>query len=125
VAILGGGLVVAEHRTAPAAIKTQSIAASSFLPTLPKFPTSPNLTTISPVLSGLQSKPQATASPSLVGSQFFFPVFEPICAGLLAERNALLLLPAGPARDALLAVNSAALAFWHCVPISGNDDDDD
>lgn len=116
-AALVGGLLVAEQRSAPQAIKTQSIAAHSVQ--LPVLPTSPNLTTISPMLGGLMAKgPSTSASPSLVHGQFF-PVLNPVCAALLIERDALLAGPQGPATDTALAVNAAALAFFHCIPISG------
>jgi len=120
--LIGGGLLVAETRTAPAVIKTQSIAArAAFLPALPKLQTSsPKLTTVSPLLSGLKSKSPSslgTATPSLHNA--FFPIFDPICAALFAERDALLATPPSPAREANLAANAIALALFHCVPISG------
>ena len=81
VAVLGGGLLLAERASSPVVIGTKSIALNK---TLPKLPTSPLLTTTSPLLAGLKSNatPQATASPSAVTSQFF-PVNGPICAALL------------------------------------------
>ena len=115
-AVLAGGLLVAEHRAVPATIKTQSIAAHKF--SLPALPTSPKLTTISPTLTGLKTQSAPTASASLAPTQFF-PIINPVCAALFIERAALQAGPQGPATDTALAINAASLAFFHCVPVSG------
>ena len=124
-AVLASGLLVAEHRTVPAAIKTQSIAAHKF--SLPALPTSPKLTAISPTLTGLKTKgpsaaalPTGTATPSSFnGGGFFFPITGPTCLALFIERAALQAGPQGPATDDALRDNAAALAFFGCIPVSG------
>ncbi len=116
VAALAGALVVAERGSAPVRdINSRSIALS--LPALPKFPTSPKLTTSSPLLQGNQ--PSASqVSPSFVPGGG--PVNQAVCAALFVERAALLAAPPSPAVDTALTLNAIRLAIFHCVPISGD-----